>query len=78
MINIPVIPRLVLQMMPQYDFSVQRDDVLMLQCTVNNPDSLHDVINGSLVIKKGNAILTGKLQSVEYFLNMSTLSNKIM
>ncbi|XP_078332604.1 uncharacterized protein LOC111126761 isoform X2 [Crassostrea virginica] len=57
-LTIMVIPRLVLQMMPQYDFSVQRDDVLMLQCTVNNPDSLHDVINGSLVIKKGNAILT--------------------
>nr|XP_022327333.1 uncharacterized protein LOC111126761 isoform X2 [Crassostrea virginica] len=57
-LTIMVVPRLVLQMMPQYDFSVQRDDVLMLQCTVNNPDSLHDVINGSLVIKKGNAILT--------------------
>lgn len=47
-------------MTPRYDFSVQLGDTLDLQCTVHNPDSLFDVINGSVVFKKDGYILLCK------------------
>ncbi|XP_078329616.1 uncharacterized protein LOC111112680 [Crassostrea virginica] len=56
-LTIIVIPRLLLQMTPRYDFSVQLGDTLEVQCTVHNPDSLFDVINGSVVFKKDGFIL---------------------
>lgn len=54
-----VIPRLVLIMTPQYDFSIMTGEKINLQCTVSNPESLLDVTNGSLVMTKDGTVLSG-------------------
>ncbi|XP_078333514.1 uncharacterized protein LOC111100876 isoform X4 [Crassostrea virginica] len=56
-LTITVIPRLVIQMIPQYDFSVQYGETLRLHCTISNPDSLVGVGNGSIVMKRDESIL---------------------
>ncbi|XP_061181253.1 adhesion G protein-coupled receptor L2-like [Saccostrea echinata] len=56
-IHIRVLPRLLLQMTPQYDFSTQSGESLNLQCTVINPESLSNSTSGSLIWQKdGNNI----------------------
>lgn len=49
-----VLPRLRLEMLPQYDFSIRRGDILNLKCSVLNPKSLSSLSNGSLVWLKDN------------------------
>lgn len=63
-----VIPRLKLQMTPQYDFSIALGEEINLQCNVINPNSLNDVVNGSLVLKKDGSVL-----SDNSFTNFSTM-----
>lgn len=48
-------------MTPQYDFSIALGDEIYLQCNVVNPNSLIDVGNGSLVLKKDGSVLSGYL-----------------
>nr|XP_022287642.1 uncharacterized protein LOC111100229 isoform X1 [Crassostrea virginica]XP_022287725.1 uncharacterized protein LOC111100229 isoform X1 [Crassostrea virginica] len=56
-VTIRVIPRLVLRMTPQYDLSIQQDDVLAIECTVETLDSLTGISNGFLVIQKDELVL---------------------
>lgn len=46
-------------MTPQYDFSIALGEEINLQCNVINPNSLNDVVNGSLVLKKDGSVLSG-------------------
>ncbi|XP_061181286.1 latrophilin-like protein LAT-2 isoform X2 [Saccostrea echinata] len=58
-ITISVLPKLLLQMTPQYDFLVKSGESLNLRCTVINPKSLNDLSEGSLIWKKdGGNILS--------------------
>ena len=59
MFSCSVIPRLVLRMTPQYDLSIQQDDVLAIECTVETLDSLTGISNGFLVIQKDELVLPG-------------------
>lgn len=54
-----VIPRLVIQMKPEYDFSILSGEGINLQCMVSNPESLIDVNNGNLIIRKDGSLLAG-------------------
>lgn len=49
-----VLPRLRLEMLPQYDFSIRSGDILNLKCSVVNPESLDSLSHGSLVWLKDN------------------------
>nr|XP_034326973.1 uncharacterized protein LOC105329357 isoform X6 [Crassostrea gigas] len=60
---VTVIPRLVLIMTPQYDFSIMTGEKINLQCTVSNPESLLDVTNGSLVMTKDGTVLSDFINS---------------
>ncbi|XP_062593919.1 adhesion G protein-coupled receptor L3-like [Saccostrea cucullata] len=51
-IRIRVLPKLLLQMTPQYDFSIQTGEIIYLQCTVLNPESLNSLTNGNLIWQK--------------------------
>ncbi|XP_062601622.1 adhesion G protein-coupled receptor L2-like [Saccostrea cucullata] len=58
-IVIRVLPRLLLQMTPQFDFSIQSGESLNLQCTVINPESLSNSTSGSLIWQRnGKNIIT--------------------
>ena len=46
-------------MTPQYDLSIQQDDVLAIECTVETLDSLTGISNGFLVIQKDELVLPG-------------------
>lgn len=54
-----VIPRLKLLITPQYDIAVPSGEGVDLQCRVNNPESLIDVRDGNLIIRKNGSPLTG-------------------
>ncbi|XP_062590262.1 titin-like isoform X6 [Saccostrea cucullata] len=59
-IRIQVLEKLKLQMTPQYDFSIQRGEGIVLGCVVINPGSLQNLIGGSLIWQKdGQKILSG-------------------
>lgn len=47
-------------------------DEMNVQCTVTNPESLCDVINGSLVITKDGSLLQGQMRKKTLKYNMST------
>ncbi|XP_052697868.1 adhesion G protein-coupled receptor B1-like isoform X2 [Crassostrea angulata] len=70
-LNLTVIPRLLLIMTPQYDFSIMMGEKINLQCTVSNPESLRDAANGSLVMTKDGTVLSGLISS-----NLSTTWTK--
>lgn len=55
-----VIPRLVLEMKPKYDFSIPSGDDIHLQCTINNPESLLNVTQGGLILKKDETTISGQ------------------
>lgn len=54
-----VIPRLKLLITPQYDIAVPSGEGVDLQCTVNSPESLIDVRDGNLIIRKNGSPLPG-------------------
>nr|XP_034316532.1 uncharacterized protein LOC105326226 [Crassostrea gigas] len=56
-LTLNVIPRLVIQMKPGYDFSILSGEGINLQCTVSNPESLIDVNDGNLIIRKDGSLL---------------------
>nr|XP_034314353.1 adhesion G protein-coupled receptor E1 isoform X4 [Crassostrea gigas] len=56
-LTLKVIPKLMLKMNPEYDFSILRGEEISLQCTVTNPEALLDVTNGSLVMTKDGSAL---------------------
>eukprot|EP00105_Crassostrea_gigas_P037729 XP_019921877.1 PREDICTED: uncharacterized protein LOC105326226 [Crassostrea gigas] len=56
-LTLNVIPRLVIQMKPEYDFSIRSGEGINLQCMVSNPESLIDVNNGNLIIRKDGSLL---------------------
>ncbi|XP_062598125.1 LOW QUALITY PROTEIN: adhesion G protein-coupled receptor L3-like, partial [Saccostrea cucullata] len=59
-IRIQVLERLKLQITPQYDFSIQRGEGIVLECVVINPGSLQNLIGGSLIWQRdGQKILSG-------------------
>ncbi|XP_062574162.1 adhesion G protein-coupled receptor B1-like isoform X2 [Saccostrea cucullata] len=51
-ITVKVLPKLLLQMAPQYDFSIKTGESIYLQCDAINPKSLTGLSNGSLAWKK--------------------------
>lgn len=55
-----VIPRLVLEMKPKYDFSIPSGGDIHLQCTINNPESLLNVTKGGLILKKDETTISGQ------------------
>eukprot|EP00105_Crassostrea_gigas_P044287 XP_019928435.1 PREDICTED: latrophilin Cirl isoform X2 [Crassostrea gigas] len=57
-LTIKVIPRLVLEMKPKYDFSIPSGDDIHLQCTINNPESLLNVTQGGLILKKDETTIS--------------------
>lgn len=60
-------------MNPKYNFSILMGDEMNVQCTVTNPESLCDVINGSLVITKDGSLLQGQMRKKTLkYNNMST------
>ena len=56
---ISVIPRLVLVIEPMYDFSVEEGESFSLHCSVQNPESLVNIENGSLELTKNGNKLPG-------------------
>ena len=56
-----VIPRLVLVMEPMFDFTIEEGEQLTIRCTIQNPESLVNIENGSLALTKGGSNLTRKL-----------------
>lgn len=46
-------------MKPGYDFSIASGEELNIQCTVSNPDSLIDVNDGNLIMRKDGSSLAG-------------------
>lgn len=60
-----VIPKLMLKMNPEYDFSILRGEEISLQCTVTNPEALLDVTNGSLVMTKDGSALPGQCSNTK-------------
>lgn len=63
-----VLPRLRLEMLPQYDFSIRRGDILNLKCSVLNPKSLSSLSNGSLVWLKDNQDNLEGISKIFHFL----------
>lgn len=61
-----VIPELVIKMNPQFDFSVPSGDIIYLQCTVSNPESLYHVTNGRIVFMKNGYLLSGLINNMLY------------
>ncbi|XP_078327321.1 uncharacterized protein LOC111115469 [Crassostrea virginica] len=57
-LSIIVIPRLVLVMEPMFDFSIEEGEQLIIRCTIQNPESLANIENGSLALTKGGSNLT--------------------
>ncbi|XP_078327318.1 uncharacterized protein LOC144623098 [Crassostrea virginica] len=57
-LSIIVIPRLVLVMEPMFDFSIEEGEQLTIECTIQNPESLANIENGSLALTKGGSNLT--------------------
>ncbi|XP_078327350.1 adhesion G protein-coupled receptor B1-like isoform X2 [Crassostrea virginica] len=57
-LSLNVIPRLGLVMEPMFDFSVEEGEQLTIQCTIQNPESLVNIENGSLVLTKEGINLT--------------------
>ena len=62
---VSVIPRLVLVMEPMFDFTVEEGEQLTIRCTIQNPESLVNIENGSLALTKGGSNLTRKLDIFE-------------
>ena len=58
---VSVIPRLVLVMKPMFDFTIEEGEQLTIRCTIQNPESLVNIENGSLALTKGGSNLTRKL-----------------
>nr|XP_022309930.1 uncharacterized protein LOC111115470 [Crassostrea virginica] len=57
-LSIIVIPRLVLIMEPMFGFSIEEGEQITMRCTIQNPESLINIENGSLVLTKGGSNLT--------------------
>nr|XP_022310794.1 uncharacterized protein LOC111116095 [Crassostrea virginica] len=57
-LSLNVIPRLGLMMEPMFDFSVEEGEQLTIHCTIQNPESLVNIENGSLVLTKEGINLT--------------------
>ncbi|XP_062590261.1 hemicentin-1-like isoform X5 [Saccostrea cucullata] len=51
-LTVKVLPRLLLQLAPQYDFSIKTGESINLRCVVINPKSLTGLSDGNLVWKK--------------------------
>lgn len=60
---------LVLNMNPQFDFSIQSGDNIFLQCTVTNPKYLYYITNGRLHLMLNGSLITGLVKN--YFLKIS-------
>nr|XP_022291075.1 uncharacterized protein LOC111102569 isoform X2 [Crassostrea virginica] len=69
-LSITVIPRLLLVIEPMFDFSVEEGESFSLHCSVQNPESLVNIENGSLELTKdGNklpAVSNTKLSTTWY------------
>lgn len=50
-------------MNPKYDFSILKGEEISVQCTVQNPEALFDVTNGSLVMTKDESVLQGQMKN---------------
>ncbi|XP_062607525.1 hemicentin-1-like [Saccostrea cucullata] len=73
---IRVLPKLVLQMIPQYNLSIETKENLTLECVVVNPESLINLTDGSLIwVKDGKPFLTGSGFTISTTQN-STILNK--
>ena len=48
-------------MEPMFDFSIEEGEQLTIRCTIQNPESLVDIENGSLALTKSGTYLTRKL-----------------
>ena len=48
-------------MEPMFDFTVEEGEQLTIECTIQNPESLVNIENGSLALTKGGSDLTRKL-----------------
>nr|XP_034334209.1 adhesion G protein-coupled receptor B1 isoform X4 [Crassostrea gigas] len=72
-VTVTVIPELVIKMNPQFDFSVPSGDIIYLQCTVSNPESLYHVTNGRIVFMKNGSLLSVG----ESYTNFSTIWRKL-
>ena len=48
-------------MEPMFDFSIEEGEQLTIECTIQNPESLANIENGSLALTKGGSNLTRKL-----------------
>ena len=53
-------------MEPMFDFSIEEGEQLSIRCTIQNPESLVDIENGSLALTKGGSNLTRKLGLFEF------------
>ncbi|XP_048731395.2 adhesion G protein-coupled receptor L3-like [Ostrea edulis] len=66
--SLVVRPGLLLQMMPQFDFSIRSGEEINLQCSVTNAESLKGLTNGRLIWQKD-----GKAIVLDSAFNVSTL-----
>ncbi|XP_061181188.1 titin-like [Saccostrea echinata] len=74
-IIIRVLPKLELQMIPQYDLSTETKENLTLQCVVVNPESLINLTGGSLIWEKDGKKITDSWFNISTT-NTSTILNK--
>ncbi|XP_061181184.1 adhesion G protein-coupled receptor B1-like [Saccostrea echinata] len=75
-IHIKVLPKLLLQLTPQYDFSIQIGESINLLCTVINPESLKYSTNGSLIWQKNGRNIETDLDIYISTTNLSTTLRK--
>ena len=52
-------------MEPMFDFTIEEGEQLTIRCTIQNPESLVNIENGSLALTKGGSNLTRKLDIFE-------------
>ena len=52
-------------MEPMFDFTVVEGEQLTIRCTIQNPESLANIENGSLAMTKGGSNLTRNLGKFE-------------
>ncbi|XP_062593926.1 adhesion G protein-coupled receptor E1-like isoform X2 [Saccostrea cucullata] len=72
---VEVLPRLLLQMEPRYDVSIQSGQIISLQCTIMNPEALIYTAGGDLIWQKdGKNIETDS----DFYITTTNLSTTLM
>ena len=61
-----------------FDFTVEEGEQLTIRCTIQNPESLVNIENGSLALTKGGSYLTRKLALYELIILYTIFFKRIL